>query len=74
MPPSKTAALTALRQAQQRLDKAESVASTLAQARALRMAEAQEAGASYADIQAVTGLSATRVTQVLRRTRNPSTN
>lgn len=67
---SKAQTLKRAKTAQRNLDLAEGKATDAATLRDNRVWEAREAGATYADIQAATGLSISRITQVLRRVRN----
>lgn len=67
---------TALRkaaEAQDRLNKAEAKAADAATTRDAALAQAQRAGATYAEMEAATDLSNARVTQILRRVRDRST-
>lgn len=66
---TKARALKNAKTYQERLNKAERAATQAAAERDATVLEAQEAGATYAEIQAATGLSTARVTQVLRRQR-----
>lgn len=66
---TKTRALTNAAATQDRLNRDEQRATESAAKRDKAVLEAQEAGATYAEIQAATGLSTARVTQVLRRQR-----
>lgn len=67
---TKPVALRRAKVAQESLNKAEHLATTKAVVRDARVAEAQGAGATYAEIREATGLSMTRLTQILRRARN----
>lgn len=67
--PTNTPGLTALKRAQAALDKAEQAATEKAARRNRAMVDAADKGATRATLQAVTGLSSARVTQVLRRAR-----
>lgn len=67
--PANTPGLSALRRAQAALDRAEREAAEKAIRRNHAMVAAAEKGATRANLQAVTGLSSARITQVLRKTR-----
>lgn len=69
MPPTKPTALKRAAAAQGRLNTAEAKATDAASERDQWVFIAQQAGASYAEIQEATGLSTARVTQVLRKVR-----
>lgn len=73
MPPSKPTALKRAAAAQDRLNTAEAKATDAAADRDDWVYIAQTAGATYAEIQAATGLSTARVTQVLRKVRARAT-
>lgn len=66
---SKSKALHDAKRRQQRLNTAEAEALNAATLRDTAVFDAQQAGASYAEIQEATGLSTARVTQILRRVR-----
>lgn len=66
---TKAAALKRATAAQKRLDLAQKAATAQAEVRDATLAEAQTAGATYADMEQATGLSTSRVTQILRRAR-----
>lgn len=66
---NKTQALKRAADTQRRLNQAEAIATERAQDRDRAVYEAQVEGASYAEIQAATGLSTARVTQILSRAR-----
>lgn len=66
---SKAQALKSLGARQQHLNDLEARASRAALERDALLLEAQDLGASYADLEDATGLSTARVTQVLRRAR-----
>ena len=66
---SKSKALHDAKRRQQRLNTAETEALNAATLRNTAVFDAQQAGASYAEIQEATGLSIARVTQILRRVR-----
>ena len=66
---SKSKALHDAKRRQQRLNTAETEALNAATLRDTAVFDAQQAGASYAEIQEATGLSIARVTQILRRVR-----
>jgi hypothetical protein len=68
-PRVKRRTLRTLKSIQGRLAKAEADATTLAAERGAALLEASDAGASRADLQAATGLSQARITQVLREAR-----
>lgn len=68
--PSKSQALNAAKRRQQRLNTDEAKALESAGLRDMAVYEAQAVGASYAEIQAATGLSTARVTQILRKVRH----
>ena len=65
----KSRALVRAAAAQRLLDRYEDKATEHAKARDERVAEAQAAGATYAEIQSATDLSTSRITQILRRAR-----
>jgi len=69
---SKAQALNAVKRRQQRLNTDEAKALESAGLRDTAVYDAQQAGATYAEIQAATGLSTARVTQILRRVRQTS--
>lgn len=71
---TKTQALKAAAVCQRRLNEAERKATEAALARDDAMAAARETGATYADLEAATGLSTARVTQVLRKVRQRLSN
>lgn len=73
MPPTKPTALKRARLHQEFLNKAEAKATEAAAERDAWVYRAQEAGATYAEIQEATGLSTARVTQVLRKVRQALT-
>jgi uncharacterized protein YerC len=66
---TKTQALRKAATTQKALNKAEKAADDAAKARDTAVYAAQEAGATYPEIQEATGLSTARVTQVLRKVR-----
>lgn len=68
-PKTKTQALNSLRARQYRLDTQETKATEAAAERDLALYAAKRAGATRSDMEEATGLSATRVTQILRRIR-----
>lgn len=70
---SKRRALTAAKNRQETLNLAERKATVAAFDRDRAVYDAQQEGASYAEIQEATGLSTARVTQILRRARNLAT-
>lgn len=61
--------LRVLARTQTTLEKAEAKSLAAGHSRDATLLDAQEAGASYAELEAATGLSSSRVTQVLRRER-----
>lgn len=65
----KAAALRTAAKAQKRLNDLEDRATAAAGERDAHLLAAQQLGATYAELQEATGLSAARVTQILRRTR-----
>lgn len=67
---SKRAALTQVRKAQERLNKAEQTSDALAEARSKALLAAKDAGATHPELQEATGLSQARIAQVLRRERS----
>lgn len=67
--PSKTNALSRATTAQRNLNNSEERATQAARVRDQAVVAAQGAGATYAEILDATGLSTTRVTQILRRHR-----
>jgi hypothetical protein len=67
---SRAAALTEAKRRQERLNKSELAATEAAFKRDQAVYDAQQAGATYADIQAATGLSEARVAQVLAKVRD----
>lgn len=70
MPPTKKSLLADLKKAQANLDALNAQIEKTASIRDQAMWQAKHlAGVTYAEIQAVTGLSAARITQVLRRNR-----
>lgn len=69
MTPSKPQALNQVKRRQQRLNADEAKALESASLRDTAVYDAQQAGATYAEIQEATGLSTARVTQILRRVR-----
>lgn len=69
MTDSKPVALRRLGRAQTKLDTLEAAAKAAAITRDALMLDAQHAGATYPEMEAATGLSTARVTQVLRRER-----
>jgi hypothetical protein len=69
MATTKRGALTTVRKAQERLNKAETEANTLAEARNKALLAAKDAGATHPELQETTGLSQARIAQVLRRER-----
>jgi hypothetical protein len=70
--PSRAASLTAVRKAQARLTDLETKADDAATARNQAVLVASDAGNSRADLQEATGVSQSRITQILRRARNQS--
>lgn len=70
MKAEKTQALRAAAKSQKRLNDLEARATDAGKERSAYILAAQEAGATYAEIQAATGLSTARVTQVLRKARS----
>lgn len=71
--PTKAQALRSAKERQRALNTAEQAATDAAQRRDRAVYAAQESGATYADIQAATGLSIARITQVLRKARTTTT-
>lgn len=67
--PTKAQALRTLATRQRQLNDAETKATQAAEARAVAVLSAQGAGATYGELEEATGLSTSRVTQVLRRAR-----
>ena len=70
---NKTTALQRRSEAQEDLTTAATEADKHAQRRDQWLAKAQSAGASYADLRKATGLSTSRLTQLLRRSRTNTT-
>ena len=67
---SKPKALHDAKRRQQRLNTDEAAALNSAALRDTAVYDAQQAGATYAEIQEATGLSTARITQVLRKVRS----
>lgn len=71
--PTKARALKMAATHQEALNRAEAKATEAAKVRDAAMDAARGLGATYAELQAATGLSVARVTQVLRRVREART-
>lgn len=67
---TKAQALATLKRRQATLTRLERDAASAATAREEAVRVAYKAGATYADLEAATGLSTSRITQLLRRVRN----
>lgn len=70
---TKAQALRRARERQRALNTAEAAATDAAQRRDAALLAAKDAGATYAELQEATDLSTARVTQVLRRARQTTT-